>query len=148
MNKLTIIGNLTRNPEIRTTQNGIQVATFSVAVNRRKSGEEQKTDYFRVTAWRGLADVCGRYLQKGHKVAVTGPVGIEEWTGQDGQHRAALALTAEDLEMLTSKAEAEKGAHEGWQDQKEAAYRKEEREAIQNEPRGGFVQVDDEELPF
>jgi len=148
MNKLTIIGNLTRTPEIRTTQNGIQVATFSVAVNRRKSGEEQKTDFFKVTAWRGLADVCGRYLQKGHKVAVTGPVTIEEWTGQDGQHRAALALTAEDLEMLTSKAEAERDLHTAQQDRKEAAYLKEEREAIQNEPDSGYVQVDDDDLPF
>ena len=157
MNRLTIIGRMVRNPEQRVTQNGTQVCTFTVAVNRRpKEGEEPQADFFKVTAWRKLAEVCGRYLQKGFRVAVTGPVGLEEWQGKDGQNRAQMAITAEDVEILTSKAEANQErqtAVDEWNqkvnelERKEAQYQKEEREAIQNEP-PQYVVVDDDDLPF
>ena len=153
MNRLTIIGRLTRNPEQRTTQSGIQVTTFTVAVNRRKTKNEQEpeADFFKVTAWRGLADVCGKYLQKGFRVAVTGPVGLEEWQGRDGQNKAQMTITAEDVEILTSKAEATGDIMTTQQrrqdDQKEADYMRREREAIQNEPQK-YVEVSDDELPF
>ena len=72
MNKLILIGNLVKDPEQRTTDNGIQCSTFTLAVNRRTSSES--TDYFRVTAWRQLGALCAKYLSKGRKVCVTGPV--------------------------------------------------------------------------
>lgn len=157
MNKLTIIGRLTRNTEQRTTQSGLQVCTFTVAVDRRKKAdEEQKADFFKVTAWRGLAEICGRYLQKGFRVAVVGPVGLEEWTGKDGQNKAQMTITADDVEILTSKSEANQdrqNAVDEWNqkvnelERKEAQYQKEEREAIQNEP-PQYVVVDDDDLPF
>lgn len=158
MNRLTIIGRMVRNPEQRATQNGTQVCTFTVAVNRKKKAEdaEPEADFFKVTAWRKLAEVCGRYLQKGFRVAVTGPVGLEQWQGQDGQNRAQMAITAEDVEILTSKNEANQErqtAVDEWNqkvnelERKEAQYRKEEREAIQNEP-PQYVEVDNSELPF
>lgn len=158
MNKLYVIGRLTRNPEQRTTQSGLQVCTFTVAVNRRqKEGEEPQADFFKVTAWRKLAEVCGRYLQKGYRVAVTGPVGLEQWQGQDGQNKAQMTITAEDVEILTSKAEANQErqtAVDEWNqkvnelERKEEQYRQQERKAIQNEP-PKYVEVDlGDDLPF
>ena len=159
MNRLTIIGRMVRNPEQRATQNGTQVCTFTVAVNRKKKteGAEPEADFFKVTAWRGLAEICGRYLQKGYRVAVTGPVGLEQWQGQDGQNRAQMAITAEDVEILTSKAEANQdrqNAVNEWNqkvnelERKEEQYRQQERKAIQNEP-PKYVEVDlGDDLPF
>ena len=151
MNRIVIIGNLVRSPEQRTTQSGIAVTTFTVAVNRRRQQEGQPdADFFRVTAWRGLAETCGRYLDKGRKVCVIGPVSISTYKGQDGQTRASMEVTAEDVEFLSPKDSPDVyQVQKARSDQKEAAYQKAEREAIQNEGKGQYVTVDDgEELPF
>lgn len=103
MNKLTIIGNLTRDPETRVTQSGSSVCSFTVAVNRR--GQDDKTDYFRVSAWNKTGETCQKYLSKGRKVAVTGPVSVSTYTGQDGKAYANLEVMAQDVEFLTPKAE-------------------------------------------
>lgn len=103
MNKLTIIGNLTRDPETRVTQPGASVCSFTVAVNRR--GQDDKTDYFRVSAWNKTGETCQKYLSKGRKVAVTGPVSVSTYTGQDGKTYANLEVMAKDVEFLTPKAE-------------------------------------------
>lgn len=83
MNKLILIVNLVKDPEQRTTDNGIQCSTFTLAVNRRTSSES--TDYFRVTAWRQLGALCAKYLSKGRKVCVTGPVSCNVYQGHDGK---------------------------------------------------------------
>ena len=107
MNNLTIIGNLTRDPELRTTQTGVNVCSFTVAVNRRRKAEGQpEADYFRVTAWRQLAGNCQQYLTKGRKVAVTGPVSVSTYTANDGTTRATLELTANDVEFLSPRDES------------------------------------------
>ena len=108
MNKLTIIGNLTRDPEIRTTGSGLSVCNFTVAVNQRKAGDtgEHKAQYFRVTAWRKLGEVCQQYLSKGRKVAVVGPVSVSTYQANDGSTRAQLEVTAEDVEFLSGQAES------------------------------------------
>lgn len=109
MNKLMIIGNLTRDPELRTTTSGISVCSFTVAVNRRQSaqqrqeGREPEADYFRVTAWRQLGEICGKFLQKGKKVAVVGPVSVSTYEGRDGKTYASLEMTADDVEMLSPR---------------------------------------------
>ena len=102
MNKLTIIGNLTKDPELRTTATGLSVCSFTVAVNRKK-GQEEVTDFFRVTAWRGLADVCGKWLQKGKKVCVVGAVSVSTFQGSDGTTKASLEVTADDVEFLSPR---------------------------------------------
>lgn len=105
MNKLTIIGNLTRDPELRTTPSGINVCTFPVAVNKRnKKDGEDEADFFRVSAWRGLADICGKYLAKGRKVAVVGSVSINTWE-KNGKHGASMEVNADDVEFLSQRAE-------------------------------------------
>ncbi len=105
MNKITIIGNLTADPELRTIPSGINVCTFTVAVNRRFSSgkEERQTDFFRVTAWRQLGETCSRYLSKGRKVAVIGEVSARAFEGKDGQPRASLEVTADEVEFLSPR---------------------------------------------
>lgn len=146
MQKIFIVGNLTKDPEMRTTQNGIPVCSFNVAVNRRQggNGENAEADFFRVTAWRQLGQICYQYLAKGKKVSVVGSVSASAYIGHDGQARANLEINAEEVEFLSPKSATN-----------EQAYIQQEREAIQNEAapapakkNSGFVEVDDEELPF
>ena len=104
MNKLHIIGNLTKDPEMRTTSTGVNACTFTVAVNRRKKADgQQEADFFRVTAWRGLADVCFTYLAKGRKVSVLGSVSVNAYNAEDGTARASMEINADDVEFLSSK---------------------------------------------
>ena len=104
MNKLTIIGNLCQNPELRTTSQGISVCTFTVAVNRRNTREGQpEADFFRVTAWRQLGENCAKYLAKGRKVCAVGPVSVSTYQANDGSTRAQMEVTADDVEFLSPK---------------------------------------------
>jgi single-strand DNA-binding protein len=104
MNQLTIIGNLTRDPELRTTPNGINVCTFSVAVNRKiRRDNEPEADYFEVTAWRERGENCAKYLSKGRKVCVVGAVSVSTYTANDGTTRAKMKVTADEIEFLSPK---------------------------------------------
>ncbi len=105
MNKLFIIGNLTSDPELRTTSAGVSVCTMNVAVNRRFSGAngERQTDFFRVTAWRQLGETCARYLSKGRKISVIGEVTARAYEGKDGTVRASLEVTADEVEFLSPR---------------------------------------------
>ena len=139
MNKLTIIGNLTRDPELRTTSTGLNVCSFTVAVNRRRSANsnQPEADFFRVTAWRQLGENCQRFLAKGRKVAVVGPVSVSTYTGNDGTTRASLEVTADDVEFLSSRNE-DAGYAPAAPSQVAAAA----------PAMNGFEEVDDEDLPF
>ena len=107
MNKLTIIGNLTGDPELRTTQERKSVCNFNVAVNRRRSGNGQpEADFFRVSAWEGLGENCSKYLAKGRKVAVVGPVSCRAYQTQKGESRASLEVLAQEVEFLSPRAES------------------------------------------
>lgn len=103
MNKLIIIGNLVKDPETRELHqdgsNATALCTFTVAVNSRNGDPE----YFRVTAWRKLAETCARYLEKGRKVCVTGPVSVHVYKTQDGTPRATLEVEAQDVEFLSPR---------------------------------------------
>ena len=144
MNKLFIVGNLTRDPELRTTSSGISVCSFTVAVNRRRSANsaannQPDADFFRVSAWRQLGENCSKYLAKGRKVAVTGAVSVSTYQGNDGTTRATLEVNADDVEFLSPKGEGGAPA-----DMPSAGYA-----PAGPVPQGSsFVQVDEEELPF
>lgn len=146
MNKVYIIGNLTRDPEMRSTRDGIPVCSFTVAVNRRNRSAQAgqpEADYFRVTAWRGLAEICSRYLEKGKKAAVTGAVSVSTYTTNAGEHRAQMEITADDVEFLSPR--------DAGMDVQEMQYQQAERAAIKAEEdlkAIGAVIVDDDELPF
>ena len=141
MNKLTIIGNLTRDPELRTTSTGINVCSFTVAVNRRRSttnGNQPEADFFRVSAWRQLGENCQKYLAKGRKVCVMGPVSVSSYTGSDGSTRFSLDVTADDVEFLSSRSEDAGYVPAAAPSHAAAAPAAEK----------GFEEVDDEDLPF
>lgn len=107
MNKLTIIGNLTKDPELRTTPNGKNVCDFTVAVNRRnKRNGQPDADFFHVTAWNQLGEHCAKFLSKGRKVCAVGPVEVRTYTTQSGEVRASLEVTAEDVEFLSPKSDS------------------------------------------
>lgn len=103
MNKIVLIGNLTKDPETRSTPNGITVCSFTIAVNRRfeaKDGEKT-TDFFRINAWRGLGDSCARWLSKGKKVAVLGELQARLYNDKDGNARMSLDVSADEVEFLS-----------------------------------------------
>jgi len=109
-NKVFLIGNLTRDPDLRYTSSGIPVARFAVAVNRfrRKGAEglpagEQNVDFINVVAWRRLAEICGEFLKKGRPVAVEGRLQIRSYTGKDGQKKTMTEVVADNMQMLGSK---------------------------------------------
>lgn len=152
MNKVVLIGNLVRDPEVRATQSGISVCNFTVAVNRRfkKENGEQETDFLNVIAWRQLAELCGTYLAKGRKVAVTGSIQTRTYEAKDGSKRTAWDIVADEVEFLTpqnqqSSTQSAPGAYT-------TAASKDSGTAYAPQPHndfgGGFTQVDDEELPF
>ncbi|MFA5023951.1 MAG: single-stranded DNA-binding protein [Patescibacteria group bacterium] len=107
LNKAMIIGNLTRDPELRNTPSGQSVASFSVATNliwTDQSGQQQKkTEFHNVIAWRKLAEICAKYLHKGSKVFIEGRLQTTDWTGQDGVKRYRTEIVAENMIMLDSK---------------------------------------------
>ena len=106
MNSLTIIGNVTRDPELRSTTSGKNVCSFTVAVNRRKKVEgQQDADFFRVSAWDQLADVCHKFITKGKKVCVIGSVGVHTYTNQKGETVANLEVLAREVEFLSPRQE-------------------------------------------
>lgn len=122
MNELILIGNLTRDPEKRYTQDGTAVCNFTLAVNRYAKADHPEADYFRVTVWREQAENCCKYLRKGKKAGVTGEVHLETYTDRDGAQRASLAVKAKTVEFLSPR-EATPAAD-------------------------GYVPVPDEDLPF
>lgn len=128
MNKVILIGNLTRDPELKTTPSGVSVCQFSIAVGRRytdKSGEKQ-TDYFNIVAWRSLGESCSRYLAKGRKVGVVGELQTRSYE-KDGVKRSVTEVVADDVEFLTPKDATRK----------------------QEEPEAAFTDVEtDGDLPF
>ena len=107
MNKIMLIGNLGRDPEMSYTPNGVAVTKFSLAVSRMErsqSGERQKeTDWFNIVAWRQLAETCNTYLRKGNKVFVEGRLLQRKYTDKTGTERTALDVVINDMEMLTPK---------------------------------------------
>ena len=106
MNSLTIIGNAVRDPELRTTPSGKNVCSFTLAVNRRKKVEGQPdADFFRVSAWDQLGEVCQKYITKGKKVCVIGSVGVHTYTNQKGETVANLEVLAREVEFLSPRQE-------------------------------------------
>ena len=99
MNKIILIGNLTADPEKRATNSGVSVTCFTIAVNRR--GQDKQTDFFRINAWRGLADTCAKYLSKGRKVSVIGELQARTYEVKDGTTKLSLDVSADEIEFLS-----------------------------------------------
>ena len=106
MNSIFIIGNLTRDPELRTTPNGNTVCNFTVAVNQEGNrSENTRAQYMQVTAWSKLGELCARYLSKGKKAAIRGEATVRSFTKRDGTFDACIAVNADKVEFLTARGE-------------------------------------------
>ena len=105
MNKVFLIGNLTRDPELTETASGIPVCHFSIAVNRNYSSQdsERQTDFFNCTAWRATAETIARYTKKGKKVAVTGSIQLRNYEDNQGAKRTAVDIIVQDCEFLSPR---------------------------------------------
>ncbi len=107
LNRVMIIGNMTRDPELRTTPNGKPVASFGVATNRYwtdQNGQKQKqAEFHNVVFWARLAEIAGQYLKKGQRVYVEGRMQTREWTGQDGVKRTRTEIIGENMIMLSTR---------------------------------------------
>ncbi len=105
MNKCILIGNLTKDPEITTTSNGVSVCRFTLAVTRRfaNSEGERDTDFISIVAWRALADNCHKFIKKGSKVAVVGNIQSRSYDATDGTKRYVTEIVAEEVEFLNTR---------------------------------------------
>ena len=105
MNKVFLIGNLTRDPELSTTNSGISVCRISIAVSRRFANADgsRETDFFNVVAWRAIAENCAKYLKKGSKIAVIGSIQNRSYEAQDGSKRFTTDIMADEIEFLSTK---------------------------------------------
>jgi single-strand DNA-binding protein len=107
MNKVFVIGRLTRDPEIRTTSTGKKVASFSIAVNEGKDPNgQERVQFFDLSAWDKLAEIIELYVKKGTKVAVIGSLQNRQWDKPDGTKGRATEITCKELEILSSKSES------------------------------------------
>ena len=142
MNKLFITGNLTREPRMRYLDDGKAVCDFAVAVNppvSRANRDAEEVDFFEVTAWRKMAENCGKYLAKGRKVTVVGPVHQEMYTARDGTRRAVMRVIATDVEFIDKPADSGQGP---------VASGQENGERYHVNGGDGFAVVDEPDLPF
>jgi|SRR5579864_5390890 len=107
LNKIMLIGNLGRDPELQVTSDGTPLTKFSLAVSRSyksSTGErKEETEWFNIVAWRQLAETCEKYLHKGQKVYIEGRITQRKYTDRDGIQRTAVDVIASDMEMLTPK---------------------------------------------
>ena len=140
MNKVILIGNLTKAPECGKTDKGISFAKFSLAVGRKFNKEE--TDFFSVVAWRGLAELCFKYLDKGSKISVVGTIENRTYENKDGQKIKTYDIIADDIEFLTSK-------NKGVSNQENAAENKTaESNVSEITPAGVKQEYDADDMPF
>lgn len=109
MNKIFLIGRIANDVNLSETNSGVAVCRFSIAVNRRRASAdaEQQTDFFNVTAWRGLAETVARYCKKGNKIAVTGQIQIRTYEDREGAKRTSVDIIADDVEFLSPKSNDE-----------------------------------------
>ena len=119
LNKVQLIGNLTRNPELKYTPSGSAYCTFGIATNRewKVDGEnKQQTDYHNIVAWQKLGELCAQLLKKGTKVFVEGRIQNREWDGQDGQKVKRTEIVIEDMIILDSKKGSSENSSQSNQD--------------------------------
>jgi single-strand DNA-binding protein len=144
LNKAMLIGNLTRDPEVKTTPSGQNVANFSVATNRvwtNAQGQKQEAvEFHNIVAWGKLAEICGQYLGKGRKVYVEGRLQTRDWQGQDGVKRYRTEIVAENMIML------DRGGAPGASPGASASAQPTEEQAPPEEPQEEEIKV--ENIPF
>ena len=137
MNKVILIGNLTRDPELSTIPNGASVCKFGIAVNRRFTNAEgnRDVDFFNIVAWRALGENCGKFLKKGSKVGVAGQIQTRSYDAQDGSKRHITEIVADEVEFLNRVGDSGASAVSGTS-------------GASAPDSGEMVPVNDDNLPF
>lgn len=109
MNKAILMGRLTRDPELKSTNSGISVCTFSIAIDRRfkNASGERETDFIPIVTWRQTADFVARYFRKGSRIAVVGSIQVRPWEDKDGNRRSTTEVVADEVYFADSKASGE-----------------------------------------
>ncbi len=117
LNKVMLIGNLGRDPEIRYTQGGTAVATFTVATTEKFKGKDgqmqDQTEWHRIVAWSRLAEICGEYLHKGSKVYIEGKLQTRKWTDQNGNEKFTTEIIAREMKMLSPRGSSDQDSYGG-----------------------------------
>ena len=144
MNKVILVGNLTRDPELITTNNGISLCRFSLAVQRRFAGEngEREADFINIVVWRAQADNCYKYLKKGSKCGVVGSLQTRSYDANDGTKRYSTEVVAEEVEFLTSKGTSQTDEFD------DEATTSGSKSTGKNDVVNKFEPIDDDNLPF
>ncbi len=134
MNKVLLVGNLTKDPELTTTTNGISVCRFSIAVSRRYVGAsgERETDFINIVVWRGQAENCHKYLKKGSKCGVVGTLQTRSYDAQDGSKRYVTEVVADEVEFISTSRNQDGAA----------------RDEVASEDVTELKPIDDDSLPF
>ena len=132
MNKVILVGNLTRDPELQTTSSGVPVCRFSLAISRRYANAEGErgTDFINIIVWRNQAENCAKYLKKGSKVAITGSIQTGSYDAQDGTKRYVTDVVAQEVEFIGSRQSGDSQV------------------GSKDEDDGGLTPIDDDTLPF
>ena len=143
MNKVILVGNLTRDPELITTNNGISVCKFGLAVQRRFTNQngEREADFINIVAWRQNADFCYKYFKKGNKVALVGSLQTRSYDAQDGSKRTATDVVVDEIEFASSK-----GPSSG--DEFTTEETTGSKSSGKNDVVNKFEPIDDDNLPF
>ena len=138
MNKVILVGNLTRDPEYQTTPNGVALARFSIAVQRKfvNADGNREADFINCIAWRGQADFVNKYFKKGSRIGLSGSIQTRNYEANDGSRRTATEVVVDDVEFVGPK-----------QDDASREYEPNE-PAVQNEEKPDLQPVEDDDLPF
>ena len=141
MNRAFLVGNLTRDPELRKTQSDVSVCTFTIACNRRftNANGQREADFIPIVVWRGQADNCYRYLKKGRRVAVSGSIQVRNFDDKDGNRRYVTEVVADEVEFLSPANEGggrNSGEYDSFAPQSP------------NHSGGDMQSVEDDDLPF
>ena len=141
MNKVILVGNLTKDPELTTTNNGISLCRFGLAVPRKfTSGDgEREADFINIVVWRNQADNCYKYLKKGSKAGIVGTLQTRQYEGNDGSRRYATDVVADEVEFLSSK---------GATNSEEAENTAGSKSTGKSDVVKTFEPIDDDNLPF
>ncbi len=143
MNKVILVGNLTRDPELITTTNGVSLCRFSLAVQRRFAGQdgEREADFINIVVWRAQADNCYKYLKKGSKCGVVGSLQTRSYDAQDGTKRYSTDVVAEEVEFLSTKGSS--SSEESFEPVESGS-----KSSGKNDVVNKFEPIDDDNLPF
>lgn len=143
MNKVILVGNLTRDPELITTTNGVSLCRFSLAVQRRFAGPdgEREADFINIVVWRGQADNCYKYLKKGSKCGIVGSLQTRSYDAQDGSKRYSTDVVADEVEFLSTKGSS--NSEESFEPTETGS-----KSSGKNDVVNKFEPIDDDNLPF